>query len=151
MDQEKHIGYQLHTVDRLVGKRLDQMIETLNITKMQSWIIRYLYERQGQEVYQKDLEAVFQIARSTATGVLQSMEKQGYIARLSVESDARLKRLVLTDKGISLQMAVFEILKQNDLALRQNISEEDLEGFFRVLSYIRSNAEKDPEILHPEV
>lgn len=34
--------------------------------------------------------------------MLKLMEKDGYIKRVSVENDARLKKIVLTDKAIKL-------------------------------------------------
>lgn len=141
MDQEKHIGYEIHTLDRMFGRRLCMLFEQQNITQMQSWIIRYLYEHQDQDVYQKDLELFFHIARSTATGVLQGLEKQGYLIRCSVPNDARLKRLVLTEKGVNIQKAVYRILDENEQKIRQNISEEDLKTFFRVMEHMKKNVE----------
>ena len=38
------------------------------------------------------------MARSTVTGVVKLMERKGLIRRESVSSDARLKKLVLTEK-----------------------------------------------------
>ena len=43
---------------------------------MQSWIIRFLYEHSEEDIYQRDIEAEFSIARSTATGILKLMEKE---------------------------------------------------------------------------
>lgn len=73
------------------------------MTMMQSWIIRFLYEHSEEDIYQRDIEAEFSIARSTATGILKLMEKRGYIRRVSVERDARLKKLELTEVGIRMQ------------------------------------------------
>ena len=97
MDQEKSYGYEIHTLDRMIGRTLFQTFEKLNISKMQSWIIHYLYDRPEENVYQKDLESLFHIARSTATGLLLGIEKQGNVLRCSVPGDARLKRIVLTE------------------------------------------------------
>jgi hypothetical protein len=38
-----------------------------------------------QDIFQKDVEAEFQIRKSTATGILQLLEKKGFICRESVE------------------------------------------------------------------
>jgi DNA-binding MarR family transcriptional regulator len=141
MDHTQHIGYEIHTLEKLIRPRLNTLLENQNVTKMQSWIIRYLYDRQDEAVYQKDLEAFFHIARSTATGILQGMEKQGFLIRCSVESDARLKRIVLTEKGAKLQMAVLHTINQNEEALRKGISEEDLSTFFRVIEQMQKNAQ----------
>ena len=55
--------------------------------------------RNGRDVYQRDIEQWFNIRRSSVTALLQGMEQDGFITRCAVEKDARLKRLVATDKG----------------------------------------------------
>lgn len=142
MDSKKHIGYEIHTLEKLLSPRVGSLLDKQNVTKMQSWIIRYLYDRPDEAVYQKDLEAFFHIARSTATGILQGMEKQGFLIRCPVQSDARLKRIVLTEKGTRLQMAVMRTIENNEQALREGIAEEDLSTFFRVIAKMQQNAER---------
>lgn len=141
MDQEMNIGYEIHTLDRMFGRRLFLLFEEHGITKMQSWIIRYLYERSDQDVFQKDIESFFRIARSTATEILQGMEKQGFLNRCAVQYDARLKRLVLTEKGIAIQLAIIQILEENERSIRQNISEKELETFFQVIRKMKENVD----------
>ena len=111
------------------------------LTMMQSWIIRFLYEHSEEDIYQRDIEAEFSIARSTATGILKLMEKRGYIRRVSVERDARLKKLELTEVGIRMQEGTIRNINRLESTLRQGISDEDLEVFFRVIRKMRSNIE----------
>ena len=56
-------------------------------------------ERQGRDVYQRDIEQWFNIRRSSVTAMLQGMEQDGFITRSAVAKDARLKRLIATEKG----------------------------------------------------
>ena len=62
-------------------------VEATNLTRMQLFILEYLYQHQEQDVFQRDLEAEFHVRRSTVTGILKGMEKKGLIQRLSVEED----------------------------------------------------------------
>lgn len=62
-------------------------------------IIMFLARNPGREICQHDIERQFCITRSTASRVLALMEKKGLIERMSVDRDARLKKLVLTDKA----------------------------------------------------
>lgn len=59
-----------------------------------------------QDIFQKDVEAEFQIRKSTATGILQLLEKKGFICRESVERDGRLKRVVPTEKALAMRERV---------------------------------------------
>ncbi|MBS5142057.1 MAG: winged helix-turn-helix transcriptional regulator [Firmicutes bacterium] len=113
------------------------------LTMMQSWILGYLYEHPEDEIFQRDIEAKFSIARSTATGILQLMEKNGYIRRVSLKRDARLKRMELTPKGVEMQKNTIENIRRMEKKLREGITEEELEIFFRVIRRMRSNVEMD--------
>ncbi len=138
-----YLCYLIKTLDHVIERHV-VCISLKNgmdrVTVMHGWIIGYLYENQGRDIFQKDLESRFCIARSTVTNILKLMEKKGYIERVSVERDARLKKLVLTEKARSLQRRNF--LDMHNLAekrLTQGISEEDLAVFVRVAKKMKEN------------
>lgn len=141
--KEKHIGYEVHMLDHMIGRMISLfragLDEKAGITQMQGWIISYLYRNSDTDVFQKDLEAEFHIARSTATGILQLMEKKGLITREPIPRDARLKRLLLTDKALDFQKEIIENFDKLDLLLRDNIPPEKLDTFFDVAEQIRNN------------
>ena len=62
-------------------------------------------------------KSAFGMSRSTATGILQLMEKNGLILRESVASDARLKSLIPTEKAADLDAQVGECLRQTEQRL----------------------------------
>lgn len=132
-------------LDNMIGRMVTLfragLDEKAGITQMQGWIIGYLYRNTGTDVFQKDLEAEFHIARSTATGILKLMEKKGLITREPIPRDARLKRLVLTDKSLDFQMEILQNFNALDQILRSGISQEKLGTFFEVAEQIRVNIE----------
>ncbi|MNO95813.1 transcriptional regulator SlyA [compost metagenome] len=65
--------------------------------------------------------------RSSVTSVLQLMEKNGYIERVSVCEDARLKKIILTDKGTEIQDKVYSYILEFEKSLRDELSNEELE------------------------
>ena len=67
-----------------------------------------------REVYQKDIEEEFRIRKSTATGILQLMEKNGFISRESSKKDARLKRIVPTPKAEALRPEILEHIRDTE-------------------------------------
>ena len=62
-------------------------------------------------------------------------------SRMTVERDARLKKLELTEAGIRMQEGTIRNINRLESTLRQGISDEDLEVFFRVIRKMRSNIE----------
>lgn len=143
MENKTIVGYQIHTLDNMIGRQITSLFESDGLTKMQTWIIGYLYEHQNESIFQKDIEAQFHIARSTATGILQIMEKNGLLYRKPMTSDARLKRLLLTQKGISHQLNVIRNLQILEERLKQQIDPKDLEIFFQVLYQMQHNMENN--------
>lgn len=142
MKCEDHIGREVKRLDN----EIHSMMLTSNeaeLTMMHDWVIGYLYRNRDEEIFQKDVEAEFSIARSTATGILQLMEKKGYLYRESVERDARLKRIVLTSVGIELHEQHMERVRQTEQMMREGLSEEDIRTFFRVIRKMRENLEKN--------
>lgn len=109
MYQREHIGQWINMVSYQIKRSIDEIAQKYGITGMQSLIICHLAhaEQIGQDVYHRDIEKLFGIRRSSVTSVVSHLEQNGYITRQAVSGDARLKRLVLTEKGrvVSQQMA----------------------------------------------
>ena len=82
-------------ISNLIHQELGTNRDTVHPgTMMQKMFLGYLEVHEDQPVFQRDLESAFHIRRSTATGILQIMVRDGLIVREPVEGDARLKRLV---------------------------------------------------------
>ena len=138
------IGAEIGMLHNLLRRQMACMTEkSENITGMQAMIVHHLimHEDQG-DIFQKDLENVFQMRRSTATGILQLMEQHGIIRREPVEHDGRLKRLVLTEQARAMDKRIGERMEQMEQLLRQDITEDELKGWFAVCEKIRSNLEQ---------
>jgi DNA-binding MarR family transcriptional regulator len=90
-------------------------------------------------VYQKDLEKRFEIRRSTATQILSLMEKNGLLFRQPVPRDARLKRLVLTEKAIEMHKEVVKEIEAIDSLLIAGVTEKELQTFFAVIDKVKAN------------
>lgn len=143
MNNNQSIGYEIHTLDKMLSRLIctfqSDLPQGKGLTQMQGWIIHYIFRHPDKEIFQKDIEAYFHIASSTATGILKLMEKNGYIIRKSHPRDARLKILTLTDKSVELQLAIIDNLTRIEALLKQDISADKLQIFFDVLSQIKNN------------
>ena len=95
-----------------------------------------------QDIFQKDIEQRFAVGRSTVTNLLQLMEKKGFVRRESVKQDARLKKVILTEKGITSQESFEDIVEHIEEELSEGISEEELHIFYKVLDQINQNVKK---------
>ena len=104
-------------------------------------ILKYLLYKVLIVVFQKDFENKFSIRPSTASNILKTMEQKGLIKRVSVESDARLKKIVLTEKAIEIHKKVVKEIENREIRLKSGISEEELQVFFSVMQKLSANME----------
>ncbi len=142
------IGFQVHRLHILCKRLVDQRAFgdlKEKPTKTQTWVMNYLYENRGRDVFQRDIQEQFAIRRSTVTGILQLMEKNGWITRESVGEDARLKKIVLTPRAVELHERVGECIRKTEQLLSAGLAPEEKQEFFRLCDKIRSNAEKGIE------
>ncbi|WRS27770.1 MarR family transcriptional regulator [Oscillospiraceae bacterium MB08-C2-2] len=140
--QKTRIRVELRALNNSIRRYFEFSIhgkEIKNATGNHKWIIHYLVENEGKEIYQKDIETHFNIARSTVSKVLTLMEQKGLIQKLSVEQDARLKQIILTDEARKIQALMCEDAEKMEETLIKGFSEEELQTLLSYLQRMREN------------
>lgn len=107
------------------------------------WAIAYFYENRDKDIFQKDFENKFSIRGSTASRILKTMEQKGFIERVSVENDARLKKIVLTEKAVDIHKRITKEIENREKRLRKGITEQELKQFFEVIQKLSANMENE--------
>lgn len=140
---EKDCGMWIHILSHKLKKRMNANMQSLGLTGVQSRVMHYILVKCADgPVFQRDVESAFGMSRSTATGILQLVEKNGLILRESVASDARLKSLVPTDKAAHLDAQIGESLRQTEQRLTQGLSDEQIALFLETVAHMSENLEK---------
>jgi DNA-binding MarR family transcriptional regulator len=83
------------------------------------------------------------MAKSSITAILQTMEKNGFIARDPVQRDARLKRIVLTEKGRQYDDQVRRSIDEVEALIRQGFTEEEVEKMMQMLNTMQERLRKE--------
>ncbi|MBQ4443196.1 MAG: MarR family transcriptional regulator [Clostridia bacterium] len=138
----RKLGLEIHIADLLIKRAGDRTKEIRNekqLTGTHGYILGYLAKHQDAPVYQKDIEQHFGIRRSSASNVLTLMEKNGLVERHSVKEDARLKRIVMTEKGEALHRDTVSAFERIAAQAVEGVDEKDLEVFYNVLNAIQRN------------
>ena len=146
MDERMDIGIAVRRLSLQMRRHHDAAVDRLSggrLTGARGWIIRYLASHDGKPVYQRDIETRFGIRRSTATVMLQLMEKNGMITRASDANDKRLKRLLLTDAARELLAELDRERYEFELLCKRGLSEEELAVFFTVADKIAANIKEN--------
>ncbi|MGN0620259.1 MAG: MarR family winged helix-turn-helix transcriptional regulator [Porcipelethomonas sp.] len=146
MDKENQFCFQYITLSNLIRRYIENTGSKKyidNITCTNSWIIIYLLENRDRDIFQRDIETAFSIRKSTVSKVIQLMESKNLIKRESVDYDARLKKLVLTDKALDIQKILEEDLKMLNAKFTENLTDEEAKEFLYLIRKIKKGFENE--------
>ena len=137
---DKDCGMWINVLFHKLRKYNNANMQSLGITGVQSRVMHYILVKCVEgPVFQRDVERAFGLSRSTATGILQLMEKNGLILRESVHNDARLKSLVPTEKAAHLDAQIGESLRRTEQRLTRGLSSAQLTLFLQTAAHMSAN------------
>ena len=143
--KNKRIGFEISHCSRLIRRYMDtNALKSYidEVTGTHGWALRYFHQNRDRDVFQKDFEKEFDIRRSTASNILSLMEKNGLIERKSVPYDARLKKIVLTEKALELHQRVDEAFSKMEEDISEGLTEEETDALLKIIEKINSNIER---------
>lgn len=143
MRPPKTIGFEVKFLSNQIKRCLDESLMNSGLdgpTGMQGWIMGYLFDHaEAGPVFQRDLEKEFNIRRSTVTGILQIMERDGLITREPVKYDARLKEIKLTPQAMAINEKVLRKISEVEDRVRSGLTDEEVAAFFSIAEKIKRN------------
>ncbi len=143
--KDKSISLEIKKIDSLIVRKImacnkDSLCQ---LTPVQIVVIKYLIKNKNSIVYQKDIEKKLGLRKSTVSGILGTMIKNGIIIRTDSSNDLRSKEIRLTETGYKLDKAMKKRAIEFEKILQNNISKEELEIFYKVTKQIQKNLEGD--------
>ena len=144
--RKRSVGFTVKALANQIRRLMDKSTvigrEDECLTGMQFGVIVYVADRCSvQDVFQKDIETEFNVRRSTATGILQLMERNGLLRREPMAYDARLKKIILTEKAVDLHQKIVGEIEKIEERITRGIAEEELDIFFDIMSKLSKNME----------
>ena len=145
MSNTELLGFRIRSVWQQVKRIMNRHLTENNsygLTGMQFAIVSYLAKESAErDVFQKDLEQKFDIRKSTVTGILNTMERDGLLLRETVPYDARLRKMILTDKALQAKQNTEQVIDSVESQLSKGLTEEEITTFLSILEKISKNAE----------
>lgn len=142
MENQILVGRSISKLSNQIRRNIAISCSSTNMGGTQGRVLHFILAHNG-DVFQKDIEAEFNLRPSTATGILKLMERDGVIRRESTPYDARLKRIVITEKAAQLKDQIAKDIAHLEETLIIGISKEDLNVFIKVLDQMSKNLEKE--------
>lgn len=143
------IGCEIRVLSNLIHRWIENSPNKKRIddaTASNAWIIGFISDEnaRGRDVYQRDFERHFGITRSTASKVVNLMVQKGLIVRESVPEDARLKKLVLTERAYEVDALLNDDFALLEQTLSAGFSKEELAAFFDYMHRMQRNIKSSP-------
>lgn len=143
--KRKRLGRVISQVKNLHSRHVEncEVVKYANsLTSANSNIICFLARHSESDIYQKTIEDKFSITKSTTSKVLKLMEQNGIIWRVQVENDARLKKIVLTEKGNEIYKRIKDSLDSVEELAFTGFSEIEKDQLYDFLERIKNNLKK---------
>jgi len=140
-----NILYKIKDLDmeilRLIVNNDDEK-DICSLSPSQMKIIAYIFNK-NDEVYQRDLEKDLNLRRATLSGILNTMEKNNLLTRISSDKDARSKRIILNEKTKEIFSKKREKLVEVENILIRGIDEKELNKFLNTIDKMKNNIKKE--------
>ena len=142
MKSQFPIGLHINKLSRIISGKVDAAVLNViddNITVSQAYVIDFITDNKDKDIFQKDLELEFDLKRSSVSLMLNNMEKHDLIKRVPVAGDARLKKLVLTEKAVEISRKISSAIDSVEGKLLENMEQDEINSLLNMLGKIRSN------------
>jgi MarR family transcriptional regulator for hemolysin len=106
-DDERHIGFLISDVARLMRTAFDRRVRRLGLTRSQWLVINRLHRHPGAT--QSELAEMLEVEKATAGRMIDRMEKKRWVVRRPDAADRRVNRLQLTAEADLIQVQLAQI------------------------------------------
>jgi len=144
--EQKNISRHLGELNHLIFRELASYKTKDDMSQSGACIIAYLHDNRDKDIFQRDIEEEFNVRRSTVSSVISLLEENGYIGRVAVSSDRRLKKIVLTEKAHSVVEKIKTDRQKLEDKLCKGLSDKQLSEFEATLLRIKQNLRQEEKI-----
>jgi len=134
---DRHLGFLLHDVARLLRKRFDQRARALGLTRAQWSVLAHLARQEG--INQSALADVLDIEPITLVRLLDRLEAAGWVERRPDPNDRRARLLYLTEKAHPVLERLWALGAETREEAMAGLSTEARERLIDTLLAIKAN------------
>src|SRR5216684_2083862 len=150
-EDERHIGFLISDVARLMRTAFDRRVRGLGLTRSQWLVINRLHRRPGAT--QSELAEMLEVEKATAGRMVDRMEKKGWVVRRPDAADRRINRLDLTAEADLIQVQLAQIADRTVDDALALLSEREKEQFSEWMRRVKRQLQAmlGPELAAPKL
>lgn len=124
MDNSR-ISVLIKTASIEFDKISNPILSEYGLTASQCRVLKFLYSRQNVPSRVVDIEKECAVTHPTVLGLLEGLERKGFVSRIANPKDARSKLITLTEKANAMQAELDAVIERTDDMLTENLSAEE--------------------------
>ena len=150
-EDERHIGFLISDVARLMRTAFDRRVRRLGLTRAQWLVINRLHRYPG--VTQSALAEMLEVEKASAGRMIDRLEQKGWVERRADAGDRRINRLYLTAAADPIHADLQEIADEmiaDALSLLSAAEQQEFAALMRrVKRRLQGVVEREQPIAEP--
>jgi len=139
------VGFYFGQIHEALDRMVNNELRPFGITASQSRTLMNICMSPGEEATMKELEAAQKVAQPTMVGIVNRLEKNGFVETRTDEKDRRVKRVKLTEAGREWCRDGQRHMDRMDEVLLTGLSEKEVKELVRLLEKVSANLTKEEE------
>lgn len=136
--QHKDIGHMFKIISDGVHAHIDSNLKEHDLTCTQLRLLGYLEHNSGKAT-QKQVEDFLEVSRPTVVGIINRLEKNGYVNTYIDENNNRSKVIVVGQKAHALSQQMSNQRDEAENILIKGLSEKEVAELKRFLDIVYTN------------
>ena len=137
IDWELRLGFLVHDVSRLRRSAFDRCLKSMNVTRSQWWVLAYLSRADGMT--QSQLAEELDLGKVAIGGLIDRLEKSGFVRRDADAVDRRVNRVFLEPMSQALITKLRKINHRFNQQIFAGLSVSTLDTTAKTLAAMKRN------------
>lgn len=128
-----------------IEKEIHTKLSAYNLTKSQLDILNYLDQHPDQMTCQKDLQNYLHVSNATINGLVNRLEQNGYIYRITNSEDKRMVSIHPTEKANQIKDLFLTTIYNLEQKMMAHIAPDKQEELVKLLEQMIQNIESEDQ------
>lgn len=128
-----------------IEKEIHTKLSAYNLTKSQLYILNYLDQHPDQMTCQKDLQNYLHVSNATINGLVNRLEQNGYIYRITNSEDKRMVSIHPTEKANQIKDLSLTTIYNLEQKMMAHIAPDKQEELVNLLEQMIQNIESEDQ------
>lgn len=145
MEKIHRYGMYFKRIHLDIEKEIHTKLSAYNLTKSQLDILNYLDQHPNQMTCQKDLQNYLHVSNATINGLVNRLEQNGYIYRITNSEDKRMVSIHPTEKANQIKDLFLTTIYNLEQKMMAHIAPDKQEELVNLLEQMIQNIESEDQ------